>query len=86
MQNSEILNQSGSGYQAIFVMQDTLIMLQCLSHMTKGEAVMKRTNVILDEKLVDECMKTTGITTPNSMIDHALRELLRHERQKKYLN
>ncbi len=41
---------------------------------------MKRTNVILDEKLIDDCMKATGITTQKALIDHALPELLRHER------
>jgi len=46
---------------------------------------MKRTNVMLDEKLIDECLKATGMKTQKSLIDHALRELLRHERQKKIL-
>jgi Arc/MetJ family transcription regulator len=41
---------------------------------------MKRTNVVFDDKIVDECMKVTGIKTRN-----ALRELLRHENQKKIL-
>jgi Arc/MetJ family transcription regulator len=53
--------------------------------MFKEETVMKRTNVILDEKLIDDCMKATGIATQKALIDHALRELLRHERQKKIL-
>ena len=46
---------------------------------------MKRTNVILDEKLIDACMKATGMKTQKALIDHALRELLRHEKQKKIL-
>jgi Arc/MetJ family transcription regulator len=46
---------------------------------------MTRTNVVLDEVLVEECRKVTGIPTQRSLIDHALRELLRHERQKKVL-
>jgi Arc/MetJ family transcription regulator len=46
---------------------------------------MKRTNIVLDDKLVDECMKTTGIRTQRALIDHALRELLRHEAQTKIL-
>ena len=46
---------------------------------------MKRTNIILDEKLVDNCMKATGIKTQKALIDHALRELLRHENQIKLL-
>lgn len=46
---------------------------------------MTRTNVVLDEVLVEECRKVTGIPTQRSLIDHALRELLRHERQRKVL-
>ncbi|PKL49135.1 MAG: DUF2191 domain-containing protein [Candidatus Riflebacteria bacterium HGW-Riflebacteria-2] len=42
---------------------------------------MKRTNIELDEKLVEDCVKLTGIRTRKALIDHALRELLRHERQ-----
>ena len=42
---------------------------------------MKRTNVVLDEKLVQDCIKVTGIKTQKALIDHALRELLRHENQ-----
>jgi Arc/MetJ family transcription regulator len=46
---------------------------------------MTRTNVVLDEVLVEACRKVTGIPTQRSLIDHALRELLRHGRQKKVL-
>lgn len=46
---------------------------------------MKRTNIELDERLVQECLKATGIKTQKSLIDHALRELLRHENQLKIL-
>ena len=46
---------------------------------------MKRTNVVLDEKLVQNCIKATGIKTQKALIDHALRELLRHENQIKIL-
>jgi len=44
-----------------------------------------RTNVVLDDKLVDACQKVTGIKTRRSLIDYALRELLRHESQSKIL-
>jgi len=47
---------------------------------------MGRTNVVLDDKLVDDCLKTTGIKTRRALIEHALQELLRHESQKKLLN
>jgi len=46
---------------------------------------MKRTNIVLDESLVEKCMKTTGIKTQRALIDHALRELLRHESQAKII-
>ena len=46
---------------------------------------MTRTNVVLDEVLVGECQRITGIPTQRSLIDHALRELLRHGRQRKVL-
>ena len=47
---------------------------------------MKRTNVILDDNLVESCIKVTGIKTRKALIDHALRELLRHENQAKILD
>ena len=47
---------------------------------------MKRTNVVLDNKLVEDCIKATGIKTQKALIDHALRELLRHENQLKILD
>jgi Arc/MetJ family transcription regulator len=46
---------------------------------------MARTNVVLDDKLVAQCQAVTGISTRRSLIDHALQELLRHERQKTVL-
>jgi Arc/MetJ family transcription regulator len=46
---------------------------------------MKRTNIVLDDKLVNDCMKATGIKTQKALIDHALHELLRRENQKKIL-
>jgi Arc/MetJ family transcription regulator len=46
---------------------------------------MGRTNIVLDDKLVKTCLKKTGLKTRRQLIDHALRELLRHENQKKIL-
>jgi len=46
---------------------------------------MTRTNVVLDDVLVAKCRKETGIQTQRALIDYALQELLRHERQKKVL-
>jgi Arc/MetJ family transcription regulator len=46
---------------------------------------MKRTNIVLDDKLVEDCLKATGIKTRKDLIDHALRELYRHESQAKIL-
>jgi Arc/MetJ family transcription regulator len=47
---------------------------------------MKRTNVVLDDNLVEVCIKATGIKTRKALIDHALKELLRHENQIKILD
>ena len=47
--------------------------------------MMKRTNVVLNDKLVKSCLKATGLKTQRELIDHALRELLRHESQMKIL-
>lgn len=46
---------------------------------------MGRTNVVLDENLVEECRKLTGIETRRALIDFALREVLRRGRQKKLM-
>lgn len=46
---------------------------------------MGRTNIVLDDKLVENCLKATGINTRKALIDYALKELLRHKSQKKIL-
>ena len=46
---------------------------------------MGRTNIVLDDKLVNSCQEATGIKTKKALIDHALHELLRDTRQKKIL-
>ena len=46
---------------------------------------MGRTNVVLDDTLVERCLEATGFRTRRALIDHALRELLRHKRQRKIL-
>jgi Arc/MetJ family transcription regulator len=45
----------------------------------------KRTNVVLDENLVEAGMEMTGLKSRRALIDYALRELLRRESQKKVL-
>ena len=42
---------------------------------------MKRTNIVMDEKLVRAGLKTTGLKTRRALVDHALRELVRREKQ-----
>jgi len=46
---------------------------------------MKRTNIVLDEKLVGKGMRLTGIDTQKALIDYALRELVRRKEQKSIL-
>lgn len=41
---------------------------------------MKRTNVVLDEKLVGRAKRMTGIRTTREIVDVALRELVRRRR------
>ena len=43
----------------------------------------KRTNIVIDDKLVEDCLRLTGIKTRKALIDQALRELYRHESQTK---
>lgn len=42
---------------------------------------MKRTNIVLDEKLVEESKKLTGIKTVKEVVDYALREVVRRKKQ-----
>ena len=42
---------------------------------------MKRTNIVLNEALVREGLKSTGLKTRRALVDHALKELVRRERQ-----
>ena len=46
---------------------------------------MGRTNVVLDDDLVEECLKLTGIRTRRALIDYALHEVRRRGRQKRLL-
>ena len=46
---------------------------------------MKRTNIVLDEKLVNKGKKLTGLKTSKDLVNFALKQLVRHEKQKKIL-
>lgn len=41
-----------------------------------------RTNIVLDDELVREAIRLTGIATKRELVDTALRELVRKERRK----
>ena len=47
---------------------------------------MSRTNIVLDDELVKDCMNATGIKTKKSLVDYALKELLRKNKQKRLLD
>lgn len=47
---------------------------------------MGRTNVVLDDELVEECQKLTGLHTRRALIDYALHEVRRHGRQRRLLD
>ncbi len=38
---------------------------------------MGRTNIVLDEELLDQCKELTGIKTSRALVDYALHELRR---------
>ncbi len=42
---------------------------------------MKRTNIVLDEALVREGLKATGLKTSRALVHHALEELVRRDKQ-----
>jgi Arc/MetJ family transcription regulator len=44
-----------------------------------------RTNIVLDDKLVDEAMRVSGLTTKREVVDLALRELVARRRQRQVL-
>ena len=46
---------------------------------------MSRTNVFLDDSLVSQGLKMTGLRTKRELVDLALRELVRKENQKSIL-
>ncbi len=45
-----------------------------------------RTNIVLDVHLVEAALEATGLKTRRELVDFALRELLRHEQQKRLLD
>lgn len=46
----------------------------------------RRTNVVLDEDLVEAGLEITGLKSRRALIDYALRELLRRESQRGLLD
>jgi Arc/MetJ family transcription regulator len=50
-----------------------------------GDDHMGRTNVVIDDELVKECKKLTGIKTRRTLIDYALHEVRRRGRKKQLL-
>ena len=50
---------------------------------TEGEVM--RTNIVLDDKLVEKGMNYTGIRTKKDLVNLALRELIRRKERKKIL-
>ena len=47
---------------------------------------MKRTNIVMDESLVRQGLKATGLKTRRALVHHALQELVRHDKQKGLLD
>ena len=58
----------------------------CITPMeTTGGPEMGRTNIVLDDDLVAKAKSMTGIATIRELVHHALRELVRHKRQRDLL-
>ena len=51
----------------------------------KGVMSMRRTNIELDEKLVNEAMKLTHIRTKKELVNYAIEELVSKLKRKKIL-
>ncbi len=52
-----------------------------------GEVVTAmRTNIVLDDELVEEAAKLTGITTKRELVDEALRVLIQVRRRRSLLD
>jgi Arc/MetJ family transcription regulator len=49
------------------------------------EVNMKRTPIVIDEKLIKAGLKATGLRTCRALVDYALRDLLRRESHKRIL-
>lgn len=47
---------------------------------TESYTPMKRTNIVLDEKIVEEAIRFTGLKTQRDVVDFALRELVRRQK------
>jgi len=47
---------------------------------------MKRTNIEMDEKLIETAKKLTGIKTCKDLVDYSLRQTVRREKQKRILD
>jgi Arc/MetJ family transcription regulator len=45
----------------------------------------RRTNVVLDEDLIEAGLEVTGLKSRRALIDYALRQLLRRESQRRIL-
>ena len=43
------------------------------------------TTILLDKQLVETALQVTGIKTRRQLVEHALRELVRHHQQRKIL-
>jgi Arc/MetJ family transcription regulator len=56
----------------------------CISQFA-GWKMKKRTNIVLDEDLIEAGLTATGLKTRKELVDFALLDLLRREAQKKIL-
>jgi Arc/MetJ family transcription regulator len=48
-------------------------------------STVKRTDIEIDERLIEEGLKATGLGSTNALVEYALRELVRCGKQKRLL-
>jgi Arc/MetJ family transcription regulator len=60
--------------------------LNGIYYVYKRGGAMKRTNIFLDEKLIEKGKKATGLKTSKAVVEFALKELVRHSNQRRILD
>jgi Arc/MetJ family transcription regulator len=58
----------------------------CYTHNQGVQYTSMRTNIVIDEKLIEQARKLTALPTKKAVVDEALRTLIRLKEQEKILS